>query len=263
MREAYLCGMKMKEKELKEFLDEKAELYNSSQFIETDPIRVPHRYSAKEDIEIAGFLTATIAWGNRKSIIANAEKLLALMDDAPHQFILGHEEKDLERFSAFVHRTFQFPDTLFFLSALKEIYLKEGGLEQAFCQDATSAYQAIQNFRERFLAYPHEQRSEKHVSNPAKGSSAKRLNMFLRWMVRRDDKGVDFGIWRGLEPSQLSMPLDVHSGNVARSLRLLKRKQNDRKAVEELDARLRKFDPIDPVKYDYALFGLGVFEKYA
>lgn len=252
--------MKKRDKELKDFLDAKVDLYNRKEFIATDPIQVPHRFAEKEDIEIAGLLTATIAWGQRKTIINNSLRIMELMDDAPHQFIVQHEESDLKRFEGFVHRTFNYSDILFFLSSLKNIYKNHGGLEMAFSEGASSGFEAIEKFRAILLDFPHEQRSEKHVSSPSKGSSAKRLNMFLRWMVRKDDAGVDFGIWNALNSSQLSVPLDVHTGNVARKLGILKRKQNDRKAVEEIDAVLRRLDPEDPVKYDYALFGIGAFE---
>jgi len=254
--------MNKREKELKHFLDEKVLLYNSPSFIDSDPILIPHRFSKKEDQEISAFLAATIAWGQRKSIINNANKIMALMDESPYDFICNHQEKDLKRFEHFVHRTFNYADLIFFISSLKNIYLNTGGLEKAFCGDANSGFEAIQNFRTIFFDLPHEMRTEKHVSNPSKGSSSKRLNMFLRWMVRKDTAGVDLGIWNGISMSELSIPLDVHTGNVARKLGILNRKQNDRKSVEEIDASLRIFDPEDPVKYDFALFGLGVFEKY-
>jgi uncharacterized protein (TIGR02757 family) len=252
----------MNRAELKEFLDLKAAYYETPSFIETDPILIPRLFDKKEDIEIAGFLAATIAWGNRLSIINSAKRLLALMDHAPYQFILEHQEKDLKRFAGFVHRTFNEVDVQFFVRALKMVYTEYGGMEKAFlASDPVSGMEAISHFREIFFRVPHQTRSEKHLSSPLKKSACKRLNMFLRWMVRPNKAGVDFGIWR-FSPSKLNCPLDVHSGNVARKLGLLKRKANDSLAVYELDTELRKMNPEDPVSYDFALFGLGVFEKF-
>lgn len=254
----------MKLTEIKTFLEEKAQQYESFDFIEVDPIQIPHQFSLKEDIEISGFLAATIAWGNRKSIINNAQKMMQLMDQAPYDFIMNHKEKDLARFEGFVHRTFNAEDLRYFIKALRYVYQEHQGLEQLFSQQATpkSLQEAIHHFKKVFFSLPHQQRTQKHVSDPLKGSAAKRLNMYLRWMVRSNKNGVDFGLWPSLHPRQLSCPLDVHSGNVARKLKLLKRKQNDGKALLELDTALRKMDPEDPVKFDYALFGLGVFEKF-
>jgi len=254
----------MTKAELKEFLDEKALFYNQPKFIESDPIQIPHGFSKKEDIEIAGFLVATIAWGNRKSIINNGNKLMQLMDHAPLDFILNHSESDLDSLSSFVHRTFNAEDLKYFIKALQHVYRKHQGLESVFSAhaEATSLQATIHEFKKVFFSLPHLARTEKHVSDPLKNSAAKRINMYLRWMVRPGDTGVDFGIWKSLSPSQLSCPLDVHSGNVARKLKLLKRKQNDGKALAELDASLRRMDPSDPVKYDFALFGLGVFEDF-
>ena len=254
----------MTESELKDFLDEKVEQYNHPRFLEDDPLQIPHRFSKKEDIEISGFLTATIAWGNRKSIINSASRLMELLDHAPHDFVLNHSEDDLEKLAPFVHRTFNGMDLHYFLGSLNHIYKNHGGLESVFSKNQTksSLQPAISKFKAVFFELPHLPRTTKHVSDPNKGSAAKRINMFLRWMVRDNSTGVDFGIWKSLHPSQLSCPLDVHSGNVARKLKLLKRKQNDAKALLELDKKLRKLDPSDPVKYDFALFGLGVFEKF-
>jgi uncharacterized protein (TIGR02757 family) len=249
---------------LKPLLDEKAALYNQPFFIETDPISVPHRFSRKEDIEIAGFLVATIAWGQRKSIIISGLRLMEFMEWQPADFILNFSEKDLKPFSGFVHRTFNYADLEFFLYSLKNIYQEHGGLEQCFTKhfiNTGSIKDAIIGFRKVFFGIPHPLRTLKHVSDPGTGSAAKRLNMYLRWMIRRDEAGVDFGLWKGISPAQLYCPLDLHSGRVARMLGLLKRKQNDWKAVEELTANLRKFKPEDPVLYDFALFGIGVFEK--
>ncbi|MBT8266859.1 MAG: TIGR02757 family protein [Bacteroidia bacterium] len=251
-------------KELKEFLDQKVLLYNNPKFIESDPIQVPHQFSRKEDIEIAGFLTATIAWGNRKSIINNANKMMHLLDHAPHDFVLNHSENDLKTLKGFVHRTFNEHDFQQFVRSLKHIYSKHKGIEAIFSKYAepNTVQFAIHKFKSAFFEGKHLERSEKHVSDPFKNSAAKRINMYLRWMVRDDNSGVDFGIWKSLSPSQLSCPLDVHSGGIARKLGLLKRKQNDAKALAELDKALRIMDPKDPVKYDFALFGLGAFEKF-
>jgi uncharacterized protein (TIGR02757 family) len=254
----------MNKAELKEFLDQKAEEYEHPKFLEADPIQIPHKFSKKEDIEISGFLTATIAWGNRKSIINNAHKLMELMDNAPHDFVLHHQNQDLDSLSNFVHRTFNGDDLKYFIKSLKNIYQNHGGLETVFSnhQEKESLEKAISNYKSIFFELEHLPRTQKHVSDPLKGSAAKRINMYLRWMVRPADKGVDFGIWKTISPSKLSCPLDVHSGNVARKLKLLKRKQNDAKALAELDKSLRKLDKQDPVKYDFALFGLGVFERF-
>ncbi len=255
---------KLNTNDLKTFLDEKVNLYNLPKFIESDPIQVPHQFSDKADIEIAGFLTATIAWGNRKSIINNAKRMMDLMDHAPHQFVMQHQESDLNTFEGFVHRTFNSEDLKQFVKSLKSLYEIHGGLEAVFQRyaDSDSLQLAIHHFKAHFFEQPHLARSTKHVSDPLKNSAAKRINMFLRWMVRQDNAGVDFGIWNSLSSAQLSCPLDVHSGNVARKLGLLTRKQNDAKALVELDSNLRTLDPRDPVKYDFALFGLGVFEGF-
>lgn len=252
------------DKELKDFLEAKVIQYNHPKFIETDPIQVPHRFSKKEDVEIAAFLTATIAWGNRKSIIKNANLLMDLMDHSPFEFIKNHSESDLDRLSNFVHRTFNGKDCVQFVKSLRHIYETHHGLETVFVKHAQkdSLQLSIHHFKKYFFEIEHLNRSQKHISDPLKNSAAKRINMFLRWMVRDDNTGVDFGIWKQLSPSQLSCPLDIHSGNVARKLGLLNRKQNDAKALAELDNALRKLDPLDPVKYDFALFGLGVFEGF-
>lgn len=254
----------MKKSELKEFLDEKVVLYNNPKFIESDPIQIPHTFSKKEDIEIAAFLTATISWGNRTMIIKNAFRMMELLDNSPYDFVINHQEKDLKSFEDFVHRTFNFIDFQQFIKSLKHIYQHHQGLENALSiNDNTVNYQtAIHQFKQLFFEVKHQPRTQKHVSDPLKNSAAKRINMFLRWMVRNDTFGVDFGIWKTHKPAHLSCPLDVHSGNVARKLKLLKRKQNDWKALSELDKNLRKLDKEDPVKYDFALFGLGVFEKF-
>jgi uncharacterized protein (TIGR02757 family) len=245
--------------ELKEFLDEKVLLYNHPRFIESDPIQIPHLYTLKEDIEIAGFLTATISWGNRKMIINNSKRLMAKLGNSPFDFVMNHNENDLAKLNDFVHRTFNGTDCIFFIKALKNIYQNHNGLECVFSKDIQNStlQQNISNFKSVFFEIEHDYRTQKHVSDPMK-----RINMFLRWMVRNDNAGVDLGIWKSISPSQLSCPLDVHSGNVARKLGLLKRKQNDAKALFELDTNLRMLDKNDPVKYDFALFGLGVFEGF-
>ena len=250
--------------ELKDFLDTKVVQYNTPDFIGSDPLQIPHGYNLKEDIEISGFLTATIAWGNRKSIINNANRLMHLIDNSPYQFVMQHQPKDLEVLKPFVHRTFNGLDCIQFIKSLKHIYSNHNGLEGVFNThaDADSLQEAIHQLKQYFFEIDHLQRTQKHISDPLKNSAAKRINMFLRWMVRPNDTKVDFGLWTQLSPSQLSCPLDVHSGNVARKLGMLKRSQNDAKALAELDASLRKLDPKDPVKYDFALFGLGVFESF-
>ncbi|EKT3963754.1 TIGR02757 family protein [Flavobacterium psychrophilum] len=250
--------------ELQSFLDEKVILYNNLNFIESDPIQIPHLFSLKEDIEIAGFLCATIAWGNRKMIINNSHKMMQLMGNSPYDFVLSHNENQLESLNKFVHRTFNGQDFAQFIKSLQHIYTNHNGLEAVFAKNATkdSMQKSISEFKKIFFENNHLPRTQKHISDPISGSAAKRINMFLRWMVRQDTHGVDFGLWKTISPSALSCPLDVHSGNVARKLQLLLRKQNDAKAVYELDTNLRLLDPNDPVKYDFALFGLGVFEKF-
>lgn len=248
--------------EIYQLLEEKFIQFNQTSFIENDPISIPHLFSAKEDIEIAGFLAATIAWGQRKTIVTNARKMIQLMDDAPYDFILHHEDKDLWRLKGFVHRTFNSEDFEFFVKALQHIYINYGGLESVFARNAENMQQSIHYFKKVFFEIDHPQRSTKHIADPLKKSSAKRINMFLRWMCRNDKSGVDFGIWKSISPKHLMCPLDVHSGNVARKLGLLTRTQNDWQAVEELTYQLRKFDKNDPVKYDFSLFGLGVFEGF-
>ncbi|WP_026450075.1 TIGR02757 family protein [Aequorivita capsosiphonis] len=254
----------MTKSELKEFLDAKVILYNNPKFIESDPIQIPHLFTLKEDIEIAGFLVATIAWGNRKSIINNAKQLVDLMGNSPYDFVMNFSDKEADSLSSFVHRTFNSEDLFYFFKSLQNIYTNHGGLESVFTKyiDDNSLQPSIHHFKKIFFELEHLPRTEKHVSDPLKNSAAKRINMFLRWMVRNDTAGVDFGIWKSISPSLLSCPLDVHSGNVARKLQLLSRKQNDAKAVTELDTALRKLDVKDPAKYDFALFGLGVFERF-
>ena len=254
----------MNKSELKEFLDEKVLLYNNPKFIESDPIQIPHQFTLKEDIEIAGFLTATIAWGNRKMIINNSKRMVTMMGNSPYDFVMSHTDTQLENLEGFVHRTFNSHDFVTFIKGLQHIYTNHNGLESAFAKNKQplSMQTSIAEFKKLFFEVEHQQRTMKHVSDPIQGSAAKRINMFLRWMCRNDNAGVDFGIWKTIPMAALSCPLDVHSGNVARKLGLLSRKQNDGKALAELDASLRQLDATDPVKYDFALFGLGVFEGF-
>lgn len=249
--------------ETKEFLDFKVAQYNTPTFIEEDPICVPHVFTQKEDIEIMGFLIATIAWGNRKSILKSGERLIDIFGNSPYDFVMEYNADNAAYFDGFVHRTFNSTDLAYFVEALQNIYQNHGGIESVFNKYATidSLQPAIHNFKKVFFELPHHKRTQKHVSDPQKNSAAKRINMYLRWMVRKDKQGVDFGLWNKLSSKQLSCPLDVHSGNIARKLNLLTRKQNDAKAVLELDKTLRKMDPMDPVKYDFALFGLGVYNE--
>lgn len=255
----------MNRKELKEFLDEKFVEYNQPQFIPPDPISIPHRYSRKEDIEISGLLTAIISWGRRDLIIRSAGKMMELMEEQPYEFVVHAGESDLERMRGFVYRTFQGDDCWFAIRGLRKIYREGGGLEKIMqiSPEDTSTLNAVMNLRKAVSeveGFPH--RTFKHFANPEKGSSAKRINMFLRWMCRTDQGGVDFGIWNSPQPHQLICPLDVHTGNVARKLGLLTRKQNDWKAALELTQNLRELNPSDPVRYDFSLFGLGVFEGF-
>ncbi len=257
--------MKLSKSELESFLNEKYDLYNRETFIETDPIQIPKAYSKKEDIEIAAFLSSTIAWGQRPTIIKNAKKLMDWMDQSPYDFIVNAQESDLGVFSEFKHRTFNGEDACFFIKSLQNIYKNHGGLETVFSKPTINggdAKDAIANFRSIFFSIDHPHRTEKHISNVLKKSSAKRLNMFLRWMVRKDKRQIDFGIWDTISASDLYLPLDAHTGRVGRKLELLSRKQNDWVAVDEITTSLRQFDPNDPVKYDFALFGLGIFEKF-
>jgi uncharacterized protein (TIGR02757 family) len=254
--------------ELKDFLDEKVSLYNNIAFIETDPISIPHQYRKKQDIEIAGFLAAILAWGQRVTIINKCNELLSLMDHAPHDFLLHHKESDLKRFEKFKHRTFNATDALYFIETLSNYYRRNKSLEDAFlpwAQDESTfpIESGIMRFHDIFFSLPDfPKRTLKHVSSPARKSACKRLNMYLRWMVRQDDQGVDFGIWNKISPSQLVCPCDVHVERVARKLRLIKTKQLNWQMALELTTNLRSFDPDDPVKYDFALFGLGVVEHF-
>jgi len=251
--------------ELKEFLDQKADQYNSSAFVEQDPIQVPHQFSLREDIEISAFLTASIAWGQRTTIINNAKKLMSQMSCGPYEYLMSVSDEELRRHLPFVHRTFNGIDCIYFLKALKNLYENHGGLrgvfEKGYARHGDLATSII-HFRRIFFQYADPGRTRKHVADVSKNASGKRINMFLRWMVRHDNREVDFGLWHGIPMHALYIPLDVHSGRVARKLGLLERKPNDWKAVSELTSRLRLLDANDPVRYDYALFGLGSFEKF-
>lgn len=250
--------------ELKEFLDEKADLYNSPLFIDNDPIQIPHRFSLKQDIEIAGFLAATISWGNRKAILKSAEKMLDFMEHSPYDFVLNVSETELKTLeNKSIHRTFNGEDFAEFLRNLKRIYCVTDSMESLFMlsENEHNFYHALFRFRQRFIGET-AHRSHKHVSSTYKNSSAKRLMMFLRWMARQDNKGVDFGLWKNVDQRFLSVPLDVHTGNISRKLSIIQRKQNDWKTVEEMDLALRKFNAEDPAKYDFALFGLGVSKDF-
>ncbi len=247
-------------------LDAAVRRHNTPDFIPDDPISIPHRFSRLQDREIMGFWTATLAWGQRKTIIKSAEQLLDRMDGVPYDFVLGHAETDRARFLSFKHRTFQPTDTLYFLEFLQRFYREHPSLEHAFARHlpagAGTVEPALTGFHRDFFDHPYApERTRKHVATPERGSTCKRLNMFLRWMVRRDAAGVDFGVWTRIRPAQLLMPLDVHVERVARRLGLLSRPQADWKAVLELTANLRQLDPDDPVRYDFALFGLGVLES--
>ncbi len=248
-------------KKLKTFLDEKVSEFNAISFIENDPVSIPHMFEKKEDIEISGFLTAVISWGRRPNILKSAKAMMKLMDNTPYEFLMNSTGRDKKALTKFVYRTFNGDDLLFLTEALKNIYQKHEGLENVFTYYYSankSVKEGIMGLRKTLLETEHLTRSEKHIANPGRGSAAKRINMFLRWMVRNDGNGVDFGLWKRVSASHLMIPLDVHSGNIARRLGLLKRKQNDWKAVEELTGMLKKFNKNDPVVYDYALFSLGI-----
>jgi len=247
--------------DLKDFLDGRLESVQASQFIGNDPISVPHQFSRKQDIEISGFWTAILAWGQRPVILQKARELFNCMDGAPYDFIRNHEEKDRLRLSAFKHRTFQFTDTLYFLEFLQRHYRNFESLEDAFIRNGscTEVKAALTDFHRYFFSLEDvPDRTRKHIPDPSTGSSCKRLNMFLRWMVRKDSQGIDFGIWNRISPDQLMLPLDVHVGRTGRRLGLISRRQNDWKTVEELTEKLSAFDPDDPAKYDLALFTLGL-----
>jgi uncharacterized protein (TIGR02757 family) len=248
---------------LKEFLDKKVLEYNRPAFIKNDPIAIPHLFTQKQDIEIAGFFAAVFAWGNRVTIIAKSKELMQRMDNAPFAFIKDHSTKDLQRLKKFKHRTFNEDDLFYFVEFLQQHFLRHNSLEAAFFPiPELDTGHGLTHFKKYFFSLEHLKRTEKHISSPLQKSTCKRLNMYLRWMVRNDNKGVDFGLWKHTSPSQLICPIDVHVARVAKNLGLLKRKQVDWLAAMELTEALRKLDKDDPVKYDFALFNLGVIEKF-
>lgn len=252
---------------LKEFLDQKVELYNQPGFIANDPISIPHRFSKKQDIEISGFFAAILAWGQRKTIINKCLELFQLMDNAPYDFLLNHQESDLKTFLSFKHRTFNDVDTLYFIHFLTWFYRNHGSLEEAFLKGQTGQIDSMESILTQFhhVFFSLEDapnRTKKHIATPARKAACKRINMYLRWMVRSDNKGVDFGLWKRITPAQLICPCDLHVDRVGRKLGLITRKQTDWLTALELTQKLREFDPLDPVKYDFALFGLGIEEKY-
>ena len=271
---------------LKSFLDQKVAQYNRPEFIANDPVSIPHMFSKKQDIEIMGFWAATLAWGQRVTIIKKCRELITLMDGAPYDFIINHQEPDLKKLLHFKHRTFNDIDTLYFIAFFRWHYENYDSLEDAFVPSNKSVIlnnsegsihgyalrqaegdvtveTALNHFRSYFFSlpdFPH--RTKKHVSSPSQKSTCKRLNMFLRWMVRKDNNGVDFGIWNKLKPADLICPCDLHVDRVARHLKLITRKQTDWQTAIELTEGLKELDPLDPVKYDFALFGLGIEERW-
>ena len=250
---------------LKDFLDSKVDQFNRPGFIELDPISIPHQYKKKQDIEIAGLIAAVLAWGQRVTVVKKSNELLSLMDNSPHEFLLHHRTTGLKHFEKFKHRTFNSTDALYFVAALQNIYRKYDSLEEAFISPERDTHvgNALINFHNLFFSLPDfPSRTKKHISTPERKSACKRLNMYLRWMVRQDERKVDFGIWKHIQPSQLICPLDLHVERVARKLKLIQRKQVDWETAIELTANLRILDPVDPVKYDFALFGLGIEGKF-
>jgi uncharacterized protein (TIGR02757 family) len=259
--------MQTDQQQLRDFFNKKVQQFNRPAFVKDDPVCIPHTFSKKQDIEISGLFAAVFAWGNRTTIINKSKELMALMGQAPHDFCLNHSAADLKKLAHFKHRTFNYTDLLYFIGFLKHHYSNHRSLEKAFLLGPPDKKHFIQHalihFHEYFFSLEHvPARTKKHISTPYKGSTCKRLNMFLRWMVRSDNQGVDFGIWKKIDPSQLICPIDLHVARVAKRFQLLDRKQLDWQAAEELTAYLRTLDPMDPVKYDFALFGLGVIEKY-
>ncbi len=251
----------LSQSQLFEILEDFTSKINTPSFIESDPICIPHRYHHRPDIEVTGLWTALLAWGQRKTIINKASALFALMGESPHDFILHHRPIHRKRFQHFVHRTFQYTDTLYFLEFLQHFYRSHDTLEDLFAGHR-SLSQGLCHFHDSFFSLDQApKRTRKHVPTPSRKSTCKRVNMFLRWMVRSDNQGVDFGLWKRIKPADLYIPLDVHVDRMARRLNLLQRKQRDWQAVEELTTRLRSFDPDDPAKYDFALFGMGVASR--
>lgn len=253
--------------ELKGFLDEKVALYNQPSFIEKDPICIPHRFTTKQDIEISGLFAAVLAWGNRTSIINSCNKIMAWMDNAPHDFITNHQDTDLKRFLHFAHRTFNTTDLLYFIYFLQYHYRNSTTLEDAFVPDTIykgdTVKEALIHFHRYFFSIEHPERTKKHIATPERNSACKRLNMYLRWMVRADKCGVDFGLWKKIKPAQLVCPLDVHVARVAHRLELLPTDKADWKNAEALTLLLRELNGKDPARYDYALFGLGMAERFS
>ncbi len=248
--------------DLKQFLNTKVDLYNQPSFIKDDPISIPHLFTKQQDIEIAGFFAAIFSWGNRTTIINKAKELMQLMEMQPYYFCINHDLNGLKKLAGFKHRTFNDDDLYYFIEFFHQYYSKHKSLETAFFPTkGMTVEEGLNLFKHNFFALEHLKRTEKHVSSPLQKSTCKRLNMYLRWMVRKDDKGVDFGLWQNIHPSQLICPLDVHVSRVARQFGLLHRKQNDWEAAMELTANLRTLDKQDPVKYDFALFGTGVMEN--
>lgn len=255
--------MTKEEQQLKNFLDKKVEEYNRPAFIANDPISIPHLFSKKQDIEIAAFFAAVFAWGNRTTIINKAKELMNRMGNAPHEFCLNVDSERLKRLLDFKHRTFNATDLLYFIEFLQFHYQHNDSLESAFTEHGKTVEQMLIGFNEYFFSLEDvPNRTRKHIASPAKKSNCKRLNMFLRWMVRKDKRDVDFGIWKNIKPAQLICPVDVHVARVAKRFNLLTRKQIDWRAALELTEYLRTLDAEDPVKYDFALFGLGAIEKY-
>lgn len=254
----------MNKQELKAYLNEKVAQYNQPSFIERDPISIPHRFTKKQDIEISGFFAALFAWGNRTIIINKSNDLLNRMDEAPFEFIYNHNESDLKKFLGFKHRTFQDADIIFLLQFLQQHYLKFDSLEDAFLIENNywTIEKGLKNFYDYAFSFQHLARTEKHIATPAKNSACKRINMFLRWMVRQDNCGVDFGIWNKIKPADLIIPLDVHVTRVSKRIGLIQEEKANWKQAVKLTNKLKDLDPNDPVKYDYALFALGVVEKY-
>ncbi len=254
------------QKKLIEFLNGKVEAYNQPSFIKEDPVSIPHLFTRKQDIEIAGFFAAVFSWGKRSTIIDKSKELLKRMDNAPYDFVLNADHKRLKGLAGFKHRTFCEDDLYYFIEFLRHHYSKNETLESAFTKGITNNDSSIEKgligFKDYFFSQEHLRRTEKHISSPQQNSTCKRLNMFLRWMVRKDNNGVDFGIWNSISPSQLVCPVDLHVARVSKRFGLLKRKQIDWQAAMELTAELRKLDPNDPVKYDFALFSLGIIEKF-
>jgi uncharacterized protein (TIGR02757 family) len=257
---------KFSQSELKDFLDNKSDHFNTSSFIDNDPISIPHQYRLKQDIEISGLFAALLAWGQRVTIIRKCKELMEVMGNQPYQFVIHHSSRDLKRLKGFKHRTFNETDLLYFVEALRSIYKEHESLEPLFV--VPSSHGTIEpgliNFHNRFFSlehFPH--RTKKHLPTPERKSTCKRINMYLRWMVRSDDKGVDFGLWKDIKTSQLICPLDLHVDRVGRQLKLIRRKQTDWQTALELTDNLRKLDPNDPVKYDFALFGLGIEEGWS